>query len=100
MRNGSTLRSTDGSAVKMPTSACRCGECSSKGQSWSGDSGSADGQIIPIYACLRSGGPQNREMCLICARLRIAGLQIREMSLICARLRIAGLHIREDRLLN
>jgi hypothetical protein len=74
MRNGSTLRSTDGSAVKVPTSPCRCGECSSKGQSWSGDSWSADRQRLPIYACLRSGGPQNREMSPICARLRSAGL--------------------------
>jgi hypothetical protein len=78
MRNGSTLRSTDGSAVKVPTSACRCGKCSSKGQSWSGDSRSADRQILPICACLRSGGLQYREMSPTCARLRIAGLQIRE----------------------
>ena len=78
MRIGSTLRSTDVSAVKVPTFACRCGECSSKGQGWSGDSRSADRQIIPIYACLRSGGPQNSEMPAICARLRSAGLQIRE----------------------
>jgi hypothetical protein len=78
MRSGSTLRSTDVSAEKAPTSACRCGECSSKGQCWCGDSWFADGQILPIYACLRNGGPQNKEMSPICARLRIAGLQIRE----------------------
>jgi hypothetical protein len=73
MWNGSTLRSTDGSTVKVPTSAYRCGECS-----WSGDSWSADMHILHIYACLRSGGQQNRAMSPIYARLRIAGLQIRE----------------------
>jgi hypothetical protein len=74
MWNGSTLRSTDGSAVKVTTSACRCGECSLKGQKMSGDSWSADTEILHIYACLRSGGQQNREISPIYARLRIAGL--------------------------
>jgi len=77
-RIGSILRSTDGAAEEALTSASRCVECNSKGQSWSGDSWSADRQILSVYACLRSGGPQNREMSPIYACLRIAGLQIRE----------------------
>lgn len=77
-RSGSILRSTYGAVEEAPTSTSRCVECNSEGQSWSGDSWSAERQILSVYACLRSGCPQNREMSPTYARLRTAGLQIRE----------------------
>jgi hypothetical protein len=86
MQSGSTQGSTDGSTEKAPTSAC-VGNAGQQGSAGLEISWSAGRQILPIlYACLRSGGLQNREIPPICARLRIAGLQIREALFIHARL--------------